>query len=146
MSRSDFTHSFLIPVRWGDADVYGHINNVEFVRYIESGRVAYCEDVLGIELVAGMQTGWVLADIQCSYLQQVHYPATLEVCTRISKMGNKSATLTAAIYQQGDEQAVLTSKGVMVWMDLKNNKTVSIPDEIKTKVAAYETSVEGIAG
>jgi len=39
MSKQEFTHVFPLSVRWGDADVYGHINNVEFVRYVESGRV-----------------------------------------------------------------------------------------------------------
>ncbi|MGB1702527.1 MAG: acyl-CoA thioesterase, partial [Cycloclasticus sp.] len=63
MSKQDFSHVFPLSVRWGDADVYGHINNVEFVRYIESGRVAYCNDVMGLNLKAGMESGWVLADI-----------------------------------------------------------------------------------
>ncbi|ORU89743.1 MAG: thioesterase [Cycloclasticus sp. symbiont of Poecilosclerida sp. M] len=144
MSNQDFKHKLSVPVRWGDADVYGHINNVEFVRYVESGRVAYCEEVLGLELVTGMDMGWVLADIQCSYLQQVHYPAHLEVHTRISKVGNKSATILAEIYQEGRDSPVLTSEAVMVWVNLKQQMSESVPDVQKEKISAFEKSVEGL--
>jgi len=144
MSKQDFSHVFSINVRWGDADVYGHINNVEFVRYIESGRVAYCEEVLGLELVTGMDLGWVLADIQCSYLQQVHYPAHLEVHTRISKVGNKSVTLLAEIYQEGRDSPVSTSEAVMVWVNLKQHRSEPVPDVQKERIFAFEKSVEGL--
>jgi acyl-CoA thioester hydrolase len=143
MSKQDFNHSLPIPVRWGDSDVYGHINNVQFVRFIESARVAYCEDVLNLKFVAGMESGWVLADIQCSYIQQVHYPALLEVHTRISKVGNSSATVLAEIYRKGEDSPVLTSKGVMVWFDMQTQQSASIPAQLKTLIANYEKSVEG---
>src|ERR1700691_1564219 len=32
-------HSFLCPLRWSDVDVYGVVNNVAFVRYLEEARV-----------------------------------------------------------------------------------------------------------
>lgn len=145
MSKQDFSHQFSTPVRWGDSDIYGHVNNVQFVRYIESARVAYCEEVLNLELVAGMEKGWVLADIQCSYLDQVHYPATLDVYTRISKVGNKSATLAVEIYREGEERPVLTSQAVMVWVNLKQQQTEVVPDATKSLIATYEKSVDGIA-
>jgi len=142
MSKQEFTHIFPLSVRWGDADVYGHINNVEFVRYIESGRVAYCEDVMGLNLQVGMESGWVLADMHCTYLQQVHYPALLEVRTRISKLSNKSATVLANIYCEGKEEPALTSKGVIVWFDMLRQQSAPIPEHIKAKISAFETSVE----
>ncbi|AFT67659.1 MAG: acyl-CoA thioester hydrolase [Cycloclasticus pugetii] len=144
MSKQEFNHVFPLSVRWGDADVYGHINNVEFVRYVESGRVAYCEEVMGLTLKAGIESGWVLADMQCRYLKQVHYPALLEVHTRISQMGNKSATMLVDIYHKGEDTPVLTSRGVIVWFDMKRQQTAPIPNDIKAKVASFEQSVEGV--
>lgn len=114
MSKQEFTHVTRMPVRWGDADIFGHINNVQYIRYLESGRVAYCEEVLNLALTADMKAGWLLADIQCAFLQQVHYPENLDVVTRISKIGNKSAIVLAEIYREGDGKPVITSRGVMV--------------------------------
>ncbi|PCI68505.1 MAG: thioesterase [Piscirickettsiaceae bacterium] len=144
MSKQDFTHEMTVPVRWGDADMFGHINNVQYIRYLESGRVAYCEEVLNLPLLADMKVGWLLADIQCAFLQQVHYPENLAVLTRISKIGNKSATVLAEIYREGENKPVITSNGVMVWFDFESQQTTPIPDVIRTKVVAYEKIVEGL--
>ncbi len=144
MIKQDFTHITTVPVRWGDADIFGHINNVQYIRYLESARVTYCEDVLDLPLTADMKVGWLLADIQCAFLQQVHYPENLTVMTRISNVGNKSATVLAEIYREGEDKPVITSHGVMVWFDFERQQTAPIPDVIKSKVASYEKSVEGL--
>lgn len=32
-------------VAWGDMDAFGHVNNVQYYRYIESSRILYMENV-----------------------------------------------------------------------------------------------------
>lgn len=41
----------LIPMRWGDMDSYGHVNNVEVVRMLEEARIA----AFGVPVGAGHQ-------------------------------------------------------------------------------------------
>ena len=142
MNKLDFSHVIELPVRWGDADVYGHINNVSFVRYVESGRVAYVDDVMKLSLTANMDAAWVLADIQCSFLQQVEYPTLLEICTRVKKLGTKSITLETGLYRQGESEPVLTSVAVMVWFDFKAQKAAAIPVGQRETMKAYEKSLE----
>lgn len=31
-------------VAWGDMDAFGHVNNVQYYRYIESSRILYMEN------------------------------------------------------------------------------------------------------
>ena len=138
MNKSDFSHVLELPVRWGDADVYGHINNVSFVRYVESGRVSYVDDVMKLSLTANMDAAWVLADIQCSFLQQVEYPTLLEVCTRVKKLGSKSITLETGLYRQGELEPVLTSVAVMVWFDFIAQKSAVIPTDQRETIKVYE--------
>ena len=142
MNKLDFSHVLELPVRWGDADVYGHINNVSFVRYVESGRVAYVDDVMKLSLTANMDAAWVLADIQCSFLQQVEYPTLLEICTRVKKLGTKSITLETGLYRQGESEPVLTSVAVMVWFDFKAQKAAAIPVDQRETMKAYEKGLE----
>jgi len=35
-----------IPVAWGDMDVFGHVNNVQYMRYFETARVKYFEELM----------------------------------------------------------------------------------------------------
>ena len=138
--RSNYSHFLPIEVRWGDCDLLGHINNVKFVRYIESGRVAYCKDVNNFDFKIGIKQGWILADLQCSYLGQLHYPSKIEVATRVSKIGNKSMDITASIFKENQEKPIFVSKAVTVWFDYENQKTLQIPDEIRDEVLAFEKS------
>ena len=142
MKKTSFTNVYPLTVRWGDADALGHINNVEFIRYFESGRVNYVENTSDVPFSPEMKEGWILADIQCSYIQQVHYPQELEICSCMSKLGNKSATVTAHIYRKGEKVPVATSKGVVVWFDFVAQKTKRIPDGMRQAIIKYEQHLD----
>ena len=138
MNREDFRHFYKLPVRWNDADQLGHINNVKFFRYIECGRVDYCEQAMGIIYTTDMKEGWVLADIQCSFQQQLHYPCEIEIASRISRIGNSSAEMLAAIFRVGESTPVATSKGIVVWLDFIEQVNKRVPDEYREKIVDYE--------
>ena len=36
-------HESIIPVRWGDMDALGHVNNAVYFRYIEQARVNWLD-------------------------------------------------------------------------------------------------------
>ena len=137
MQRSDFRHWFSMPVRWGDLDALGHVNNVQYYRYYESARVDYAEQVFGIRMPD--RQGIVLADMQCSFLRQLHYPAQLEVGTRTSRLGNTSARLTTAIFIEGEAKPVSTAQGVVVWFDFEQQRSCRVPEPIRQAVQSFET-------
>jgi len=138
MKREEFRHFYKLPVRWGDTDQLGHINNVEFFRYIESGRVDYCEQAMGVTYSTDMKEGWVLADIQCSFVQQLHYPCEIEIASRISRIGNSSAEMLAAIFRVGESDPVATSKGIVVWLDFIEQVNKRVPDEARERIKNFE--------
>jgi acyl-CoA thioester hydrolase len=136
MQRSDFRHFIELPVRWGDMDAFGHVNNVQYMRYLESGRIAYVGDVLGAPLEP--KENIVLADIQCSFLQPLHYPVTVEVATRVARLGNSSLQILFAIYRKGESEPVLTGKGVLVWFDFINQQAIPLPDATRKAILDFE--------
>lgn len=136
MQRSEFRHFLEMPVRWGDMDAFGHVNNVQYLRYLESGRVAYVAEAMQTRLEANESI--ILADIQCSFLRQLHYPATIEVATRISRIGTSSLHLNCAIYIKGEQEPVATSKGVMVWFGFSEQRPTPVPAAVREAIMAFE--------
>lgn len=136
MQRDDFRHFVDLAVRWGDMDAFGHVNNAQYFRYLESGRIDYLEEVLKRDFEA--EETIIVADIQCAFIQQLHYPVTLEVATRVSRLGRTSIHLVSAIYRQGEEQAVATSKGVLVWFDVVRQRSTPIPAALRERVVDFE--------
>jgi acyl-CoA thioester hydrolase len=137
MKRSDFVHLIELPIRWGDMDAFGHVNNVQYLRYFESGRVAYVEEVTQISLEHNENV--ILADIQCSFLQQLHYPCTIEVATRTSRLGNSSFQIVGAIYRKGENLPAATCRGVMVWFDYIGQRAMPIPEPVREIILRFET-------
>jgi hypothetical protein len=42
-SQRKLVQTCLIPIRWGDMDAYGHVNNTIYFRYMEQARVEFLE-------------------------------------------------------------------------------------------------------
>ncbi|GMV69431.1 MAG: thioesterase [Pseudomonadota bacterium] len=133
-----FVHRFPLAVRWGDMDAYGHVNNVNFLRYLESGRVAYAHEVYDRPVEAGEQS-IILADTQCAFKRQLHYPADIVILTRTASIGRTSMTMEQIILQGGD-LLVATSRSVLVWFDFPSQRPAVVPDGLKARIAAYETT------
>ena len=138
MNRSDFAHFISLPVQWGDMDSIGHVNNAIYFRYIESGRIAYFEAIDATSGLAGAGEGPILADIQCSFIGQLHYPAQIDIGTRTAKLGTKSFSVEAGIFLAGADAPVATSKAVVVWFDYANQRTTTLPEALRQRVLDLE--------
>jgi acyl-CoA thioester hydrolase len=119
-------------------DALGHVNNAMYFRYAESGRIAYFTTVGADVGLAGGGEGPILADIQCSFLGQVKYPAQLEIGTRTAKLGTKSFTIEAGMFLAGEDTPVATSRAVVVWFDYVQQTSAPLPDELRQRVLEYE--------
>lgn len=138
MVRDDFTHFDTIPTRWGDADAYGHVNNVVYASYYETARVSYFADLLDMEFVGNSTRGLILADLKLAYLQQLNHPAEMEIGSRISRMGNTSLDMDAAIFVKGEQEPVSCCRAVLVWFDYVANRAQAIPKDARETVMVYE--------
>ena len=139
-SAASFRHCFHLPVRWGDMDAYGHVNNVQFFRYIESARVAYLQEVLG-SAVGGQGENVIVADCQLSFLQQVTFPAELRVGSRIARLGRSSFTMAHELWRTDAAAPVARGQTVLVWFDFAGQRPVPLPDALRTRVMEYEPSL-----
>ena len=139
MQRSDFSHFFEMPTRWGDSDAFGHINNALYSRYYESARVAYFEEAMDMKFKMDSKEGLILADMKVAFLQQLHYPIVMEIGSRVSRLGNSSLVLDAAIFIKGTDTLVNTSRATLVYFDFKNNDKKPIPKSARDLICGFET-------
>ncbi len=134
--REEFRHFIPMTVRWGDMDVLGHVNNVQYFRYAESGRIAYFEAFEQADPTFWKEHGIIMASIGCDFLAQVHYPAELEVASRVSRMGRSSAQMRQVVFQDGQAVACLSS--TIVWFDYRSNQSLPIPQHARAWIRAWE--------
>lgn len=135
MSSKQFVHTMRIPIRWGDMDAMGHVNNTVYFRYIESARIAWLEQVGALPDPSISGEGPVIVNAQCSFLKQLTYPGEIEVTTFVGPPGRSSIEVTHEIRLVGpDGQAgALHAEGgaKVVWIDFKAEKSRPLPDRLR---------------
>ncbi len=136
--RSRFRFFTPTPTRWGDCDMFGHVNNVQFVRYFESGRLDYFHRLLDMSAGPDVHNSLIIADIHVTFLRQIHHPCALEVGTRINRLGNKSFDIDAAIFAPGEDQPYSTARAACVWFDYRENRSIPIPPTERNIIIEFE--------
>jgi len=77
MNLKDFPVITKIPVQWGEMDAAQHVNNVIYLRWSETGRIAYFKK-LGYEVSpGGNEAGFILGWQDCKYIFPVTFPDTI---------------------------------------------------------------------
>lgn len=117
-----------IPIRWGDMDAMGHVNNTVFFRYLEQARIEWYGN-LGRSGKAGVETAVV--HCWCTYHLPLHYPGELEIRTYAGHPGRSSFRIVQEIRRADDPDTVYATGGsTVVWTDALTGKSVPLPHKM----------------
>ena len=123
-----------IPIRWGDMDAYGHVNNTIYFRYMEQARVEFLERI-GCTLTPRGQAP-VIINASCTFLIPINYPGVVEVRMFCGHPGRSSVLTHYEIRRQGDDTLYATGESKIVWMDVATGKSVPIPETMRAGLPA----------
>jgi acyl-CoA thioester hydrolase len=122
-------HVERIPIRWGDMDAMGHVNNTVYFRYMEQARISWFDALVpGAE--AWKDTGIVIANASCNFKRALNYPGTVEIRLSIDPPGGSSVG-TFYELKMGDT-LYADGAAVVVFIDMKSQKPVRIPERIRS--------------
>ena len=132
-----------VPMRWGDMDAYGHINNVEVLRILEEARVHAFGPPAGTGL-AGIEAAHPIfsqldTDIQALVVEhRVRYLAPLnyrnvpaDVQMWISAVKGASFTVAYAIFDPVTEVKCVIAETVLAFFHEPNGALVRLSTEKK---------------
>jgi acyl-CoA thioester hydrolase len=134
VKKEQFSSWITMPVRWGDMDSLGHVNNAKFFTYDEQARLFFFEDIAKHDARFWKDYGLILAKIGCDFIQQVHFPATLNIGYRIVHVGNTSIKGQSGMFLE--DTLVAQTESVIVFFDYASQKPMLIPDSIKNKLVS----------
>lgn len=122
-------YSSHIPVRWGDMDAFGHVNNTIYFRYFEEIRFQWMIDK-GIPV--GGDSYPVVVTIGCTFFRPVFHPDTLRIEVFISEPGRSSFMAKYKVYTSTDsENPCSEGYSKIVWVDKTTGRSVELPDAVK---------------
>jgi acyl-CoA thioester hydrolase len=117
-----------IPIRWGDMDAMGHVNNTIYFRYMEQVRVSWYEKMFG-ELSGSLHDGIVIVNASCNFLKPLTYPGTVEV----KMLFGAASRSSVESYYEMRMNDVLYADGAakIVWIDVQQGKAKPLPEAIR---------------
>ena len=132
-------HALRMPIRWGDMDAMGHVNNTVYFRYLEQARIDWFEQIGCAPDPASC--GPVIVTAHCAFLKQLKYPGEIEVTTLLGPPGRSSFEMTHQIRLVGADGQVgdaLHAEGgaKVVWVNFLAEKSVPLPDAVRTQLPA----------
>jgi acyl-CoA thioester hydrolase len=126
------------PVQWGDQDALGHVNNTIYFRWCESARIAYLQRLGLGDWMQPTTLGPILAHIDCNYKRQLHFPDTVRIGSRISRMGRTSLTMEHSLVSLAQNAVVAESTSVIVVFNYQTQRPTPIPDDVRAAVERLE--------
>ncbi|MBA4340605.1 MAG: thioesterase [Methylibium sp.] len=131
--QKKLVHEMRIPIRWGDMDAMGHVNNTIYFRYMEIVRVDWLDSLKAAPNPQGQ--GPVIVNAFCNFYRQLEYPG--EVLTRhyVSNPGRTSFDTWITMARAEDPQTIYAAGGATtVWMDFPAQKSTPLPDWLRSIV------------
>ena len=131
-------HTMTMPIRWGDMDAMGHVNNTVYFRYMESARLQWMGEW-------GMPAnprgcGPVIANAFCNFWRQLEYPGDVIVRSYVGALGQRSFDMFHELLRADGGDTVYASGGAtVVWVDFPAQRAVPLPEALRQRLAVGVT-------
>ncbi len=141
---------------FGDLDAMGHVNNVVYLKWIETARIAYWIHVTGQKPHAGLPTqggashepgpgimsgvliDMILARTEIDYKSPVSYGEKLEVFVRTSLIKRSSIVFEYVVAAKSDSRLVAQAKTVVVCYEYSLLRSKPVSPEMKAMILALD--------
>ncbi|HVQ37938.1 MAG TPA: thioesterase family protein [Pyrinomonadaceae bacterium] len=126
-------------VRWGDVDVARIIFYGAYIRFFEFAETELFRSVnLPYSVMFDVLDIWLpRVHLECDFRHAAQLDDLLEVSVYVGKFGTKSMRLDFEVRRKGNELIIAQAHFVLVAVRRDTFETVSIPDELRSRLAPY---------
>jgi len=125
-----------IRVQWGDMDALQHVNNTVYLRWVESTRLLFFDQLID-GTVGKAAIGPILAWQDIKYIAPVVYPDTVHVFFNITTLEEDRIQGEAELFSMERNRLVALSKNTLMAYDTSERKKAAIPKHWREKIIAF---------
>jgi acyl-CoA thioester hydrolase len=118
-------------------DLFGHINNVAYFKYVQASRVNYWELTGLAASFSETKIGPILLSTACQFLKPLYYPGDIVVEARIEFMKTTSFGIHHRIIN-AEGNVAAEAHDVIVNYDFNKNEKTPISEAFKTAAEQIE--------
>jgi acyl-CoA thioester hydrolase len=155
--KKKLVHEMRIPIRWGDMDAMGHVNNTVYFRFLEIARIDWMRSIgLGFwgqspnspshglarrgaahsaaaKLVSDPNNqGPVIVNAFCNFYKQLEYPGEVLLKMYVSDPGRSSFESWGTMERPDDPGVIYAAGGATtVWVNFPAQKSAPLPHRMR---------------
>lgn len=126
-----------LRIDWSEMDMYGHVNNVSYFKYVQAARVNYWEQVGITDYHAETNIGPMLAGSKCTFKRPLFYPGTVRIESRVEFIKNTSFGIVHRLLD-GEGTIAAEAEDVIVMFDFNKHEKSPFPPFIKQRIEELE--------
>ena len=130
--------SVKVPVRWGDLDAYGHVNNVAILGLLEQARVqAFWDPGAPVlpPLAAGTPVQVVVADAHVTYRRAIPYVQAVDVAVTVPRIGGASFVIEYEITL--DDEVAVAATTTLALIEVATWRPMRLDAEQRERLSAF---------
>lgn len=128
-SPGRWVHTETFPVRWGDQDAYGHVNNTVYFRFFEEARIRW---FAAQSLTAtGDGEGPVIVATSATFRRELAFPASVRVEVFTGHAGNTSLETFYRVVDAEDDSLYADGEARVVWISHATGRPTPLPDQLR---------------
>jgi acyl-CoA thioester hydrolase len=136
VGKPPFKFSARTRVGFSDTDAQGIVYYGRYNPYFDLARVEYLRSLRLLHHRGGGD--FVMRAHDVEYFAPARFDDELEVSARVSRIGRTSVTFEFAACKVDDETLLVTAHQTLVYVDLRDRKSLTVPDDYKKTIAAFE--------
>jgi acyl-CoA thioester hydrolase len=143
--KSLYRYFLLIPTRWKDNDIFGHVNNVEYYSFIDTGITTYLVREGGLDIHQGSVIA-VCADSHCRFKRPIAFPEAVEAGLRVAHIGRSSVRYEIGLFGLGSDDPIAEAWFVHVFLDRTERKPQPLPDALRSALERLSRRGDPVSG
>lgn len=128
MQRSDFRTFQQIPTRWMDVDIYGHVNNVQYLSFFDTAVNSWYVEKGLLDPVHSREI-FLVVETGCNYFAELTFPGVVSAGLRIEKLGSSSVVFRVGLFAGDAAGTAAHGRFVHVHVDRETRRPTPIPEE-----------------
>ncbi len=127
-----------LAVQWGEMDAFGHVNNLTYFRWFESGRMDYLRQVGYLAHMEATGQGPILAHTECRFRAPLAWPDGVLVETGVEELDVDRFLMRYRVTALSSGVVAAEGSGRMVSFDYRSGGKCPLPTAVREAILRIE--------
>ena len=124
-------------------DVNGHVNNVQYVQWMQEAAVAHSTELgWSPERYLALCRTWIIRSHSIEYFHSAYAGETIVILTWVADFHRIKSLRKYKFFRPADQMVLARAATQFIFCDLTTGRPVSIPDEVRRSYTVVDAASE----